>query len=115
VGDDFEITKVTRRAAGPGRWVRGRLNGYRFEALVFPDHAEDRDWEIGDSRISKLWVQRIYDRQTVYSWDRGADVPATTIPFRGLSISSALDWPISSTSKPKRGCSPRRPTLAGRA
>ncbi|MGE0609948.1 MAG: hypothetical protein AB7O62_22855 [Pirellulales bacterium] len=76
VGDDLEITKVTRRAAGNGTWVCGRLNGHRFDALVFPAHAENREWEIGDSQISKLWVQRLADKQTVFNWDRGRDVPA---------------------------------------
>ena len=76
LGDDLEITKVTRRASGGGTWVCGTLNGHRFDALVFPQHAENREWEIGDSRISKLWVQWLADRQEVFNWDRGADVPA---------------------------------------
>lgn len=76
IGDDLEVTKVTRHAAGAGTWVLGRLNGYRFNALVFPQHAEEADWEFEDSRISKLWVQRQADRRTVFNWDRGADVPS---------------------------------------
>jgi hypothetical protein len=76
VGDDLQITKVTRRASGGGTWVCGRLAGHRFDALVFPEHAENREWELGDSRISKLWVQRLADRREVFNWDRGADVPA---------------------------------------
>jgi hypothetical protein len=76
VGDDLHITKVTRRAGGGGTWVCGRLAGHRFDALVFPEHAENREWELGDSRISKLWVQRLADRREVFNWDRGADVPA---------------------------------------
>ena len=76
LGDDLVITKTTRRAAGAGTWVCGRLNGHRFDALVFPEHAENPGWELGDSRISKLWVQRLADRQEVFNWDRGADVPA---------------------------------------
>ena len=32
---------------------------------------------IGDSRISKLWIQRLADKKQVYNWDRGIDqVPA---------------------------------------
>jgi hypothetical protein len=27
-----------------------------LDALVFPEHADNPEWEIGDSRISKLWV-----------------------------------------------------------
>jgi hypothetical protein len=76
VGQDFEIRKVTRRAAGAGTWVFGTLSGHRFEALVFPEHADNPEWEIGDSRISKLFIQRLADNQTVFNWDRGADVPA---------------------------------------
>jgi hypothetical protein len=75
LGFDLEITKVTRRASGSGTWVCGTLHGHRFDALVFPEHAENPEWEIGDSRISKLWVQRIADKQQVFNWDRGADVP----------------------------------------
>lgn len=76
LGDDFEITKTTRRASGGGTWVCGRLNGHRFDALVFPEHAENSEWELGDSRISKLWIQRLADKATVFSWDRGMDIPA---------------------------------------
>ena len=84
LGDDLEITKVTRRASGGGAWVCGTLNGHRFDALVFPQHAENREWEIGDSRISKLWVQRQADRQEVFNWDRGADVPAAEATVAGI-------------------------------
>ena len=76
VGHDLEITKVTRQAAGAGTWVCGTMSGHRFDALVFPEHAANPEWEIGDSRISKVWVQRFSDRQTVFNWDRGADVNA---------------------------------------
>ncbi|HEX4055484.1 MAG TPA: hypothetical protein VHX86_14565 [Tepidisphaeraceae bacterium] len=76
LGFDLDITKKSRRASGGGTWICGTIAGHRFDALVFPEHAENRDWEIGDSRISKLWVQRLSDRQTVFNWDRGADVSA---------------------------------------
>lgn len=75
VGHDLEITKTTRRASGGGTWVCGTLSGHRFDALVFPEHADNPEWEIGDSRISKLFIQRLADKQTTYNWDRGADVP----------------------------------------
>lgn len=78
LGGDLEITKVSRRASGGGTWVCGTLHGHRFDALVFPEHAEVADYELGDSRISKLWVQRLADKREVYSWDRGLDVPAQT-------------------------------------
>lgn len=83
VGDDLEILRVTRRHSGAGTWVTGTLAGHRFEALVFPEHAENPDYEIGDSRISKLWVRRQTDRWVVFNWDRGADVePADELAAR---------------------------------
>lgn len=74
---DLTITKVTRQAAGSGTWVIGRIDGYRFDALLFPEHAMNADWELGHSQISKLWVQRTSDKATAFNWDRGADVGAT--------------------------------------
>jgi hypothetical protein len=74
--DDLEITKVTRRAAAAGTWVRGTIAGYRFDALVFPAHADNRDWEMGDSRISKLWVKHLADHKIVFNWDRRLDIAA---------------------------------------
>jgi hypothetical protein len=78
MGDDLTITKTTRRASGGGTWVCGTLSGHRFDALVFPEHAEVADFELGESRISKLFVQRLADRQTVANFDRGWDVRPTT-------------------------------------
>jgi hypothetical protein len=75
LGDDLVITKTTRRASGGGSWVCGTIHGHRFDALVFPEHAEVPEYEIDDSRISKLWIQRTADRTTVYNWDRGMDLP----------------------------------------
>ncbi len=76
LGDDLAITKTSRRASGGGTWVSGAIAGHRFDALVFPEHAENPEWELGDSRISKLWVQRQDDRATVFNWDRGLDQAA---------------------------------------
>ncbi len=42
---DLTITKISNRnrAAG-GSWVQGKMNDqYRFEALVFADHAESEE------------------------------------------------------------------------
>lgn len=76
---DLEITRVTRRASGGGVWVSGTIDGeYRFDALVFPEHAEVADYELGDSRISKLWIARLKNKETVFSWDRGLDIPAAS-------------------------------------
>jgi len=76
LGQDLVMTKTTRRLGGAGTWVCGTIHGHRFDALVFPEHAENPDYEIGDSRISKLWLQRLADKVTVYNWDRGMDIPA---------------------------------------
>src|SRR5258708_17786367 len=78
IGDDLEIRRTTRRAAGAGTWVCGRLNGHRFDALVFPEHAEVESYELWQSQISKLWVQRLADEQTVANFDRGWDMQPTT-------------------------------------
>ena len=84
IGDDLEITKTSRRASGAGTWVCGRLNGHRFDALVFPDRAENREWEIGESRISKLFIQRLADMRTVFNWDRGLDIEATDATVQAI-------------------------------
>ena len=84
VGHDLEITKTTRRVSGGGTWVSGTLSGHRFDALVFPEHADNPEWEIGDSRISKLWIQRLADKCEVFNWDRGADVPAADDVTRAI-------------------------------
>jgi len=78
IGSDLKITKRTRQAAGAGTWVCGRLHGHRFEALVFPEHAVVAEYELGQSQISKLFVQRLADRQTVVEFDRGWDLHPTT-------------------------------------
>ena len=54
VGCDLHITKISRRTSAAGTWVCGTIAGHRFDALVFPEHADNPEWEIGDSRISKL-------------------------------------------------------------
>jgi hypothetical protein len=80
IGDDLRITKTTRRASGGGTWVIGTLNGHRFDALVFPEHAECPNYELGNSRISKLWIQQISNKLEVVNFDRGWDVyPQTKI------------------------------------
>ena len=78
LGDDLRITKTSRRASGGGTWVSGTIAGYRFDALVFPEHAENPEWELGDSRISKLWIARFKNKETVFNWDRGMDMPAAS-------------------------------------
>ena len=75
---DLNITKIeTRKPNVGGAWVSGTINDeYRFQALVFADHAECEEYELGESKISKLWIQRTDNRKTVFNFDRGLDVPA---------------------------------------
>lgn len=84
IGDDLVITKTSRRTSGGGTWVCGRLHGHRFDALVFPEHADNLEWEIGESRISKLFVQRLADKEIVFNWDRGMDVPAKDVTVQAI-------------------------------
>ena len=84
LGDDLEISKIEARTNAAGTWVIGTIAGHKFNALVFPEHAENPDYEIDDSRISKLWIQRISDRKTVFNWDRGADVTAATAEAQAI-------------------------------
>ena len=80
IGDDMVIARTTRRAAGSGIWAIGTMNGHRFEALVFIAHAENPEFELGTSCISKLWLKEQNGGETVANFDRGWDVrPRTTI------------------------------------
>jgi hypothetical protein len=84
LGYDLTITRRIPRSSASGTWVSGRIHGHRFEALVFPEQAENREWELDDSRISKLWLQRLADRQEVFNWDRGLDVPAADATVQAI-------------------------------
>jgi hypothetical protein len=78
IGDDLVIAKMAPRGSVSGTWVKGTLNGHRFDALVFPEHAECPDYELGDSRISKLWLQSLAGHRVVANFDRGWDIRPTT-------------------------------------
>ena len=75
---DLTITRISNRnRAVGGSWVQGRINDdYRFDALVFADHAESEDYELGRSKISKLWIERLADHKVMFNFDRGLDAPA---------------------------------------
>jgi hypothetical protein len=75
---DLTIAKISNRNRNTGgSWVQGKINDdYRFDALVFADHAECDSYELAQSKISKLWIQRITDKKTMFNFDRGLDVPA---------------------------------------
>ena len=82
--ESFRITKVERRSPVGGAWVWGTISGHRFEALVFPEPAMHREWEVGgDSRISKMWLK--HDGAMVFNWDRGPDIEPRT-PGAGLIV-----------------------------
>lgn len=67
----IKISYCEPRKSCGGTWVAGWIYGYYFNALVFEGHAKDPAWEIGRSRISKLWLQRPRDKRVMYNWDRG--------------------------------------------
>ena len=74
---DLTITKIDRRTMSGGTWVIGTVNDqYKFNALVFGEHADCESYELDKSKISKLWIQRTADQKTLFNFDRGLDVPA---------------------------------------
>jgi hypothetical protein len=84
IGDDLKFGKIQQREWGAAKWVRGTIAGHRFDALVFPEHAQDASYELGDSKISKLWIQRIADKTTTFNFDRGMDADATDDATRAI-------------------------------
>ena len=75
---DLAITKVEQHPGTSGAWVIGTVNDhYKFNALVFPEHAECESYELGQSKISKLWIQNAANRKTLFNFDRGLDVAAS--------------------------------------
>jgi hypothetical protein len=57
-----------RRHLGQRDAERAPLRGAGLSRTV-----ANPEWEIGDSRISKLWIQRLADKREVFNWDRGPD------------------------------------------
>jgi hypothetical protein len=82
--ETLRITREAPRKSGGGGWVSGTIGGHDFEALVFPEHAESESYELGDSRISKLWVREQKTRATVANFDRGWDIQPTTDAARRI-------------------------------
>ncbi len=77
---DLSIGKISKRSSGSA-WVRGTINNeYRFDALVFAEHAECEEYELGRSKISKIWIREIHTKRTMFNFDRGLDVAAVDIP-----------------------------------
>ena len=54
LGDDLKITKTDSSRQMGGTWVTGSIAGHSFQVLVFEDHAECEEYELGPSRISTL-------------------------------------------------------------
>jgi len=85
LGDRLEITKTEgRQLNAGGTWVSGSIAGHTFQVLVFKDHAECEEYELGTSRISKLWLRRQADREVVANFDRGWDFEPTTDDGRAI-------------------------------
>jgi hypothetical protein len=84
LGDDLKITKTDSSRQMGGTWVTGSIAGHTFQVLVFPEHAECEAYELGTSRISKLWLRRQADRQVVANFDRGWDLEPTTDDAREI-------------------------------
>ena len=84
LGDDLKITKTDSSRQMGGTWVTGSIAGHSFQVLVFEGHAETEDYELGTSRISKLWLRRQADRQVVANFDRGWDFEPTTDAAREI-------------------------------
>jgi hypothetical protein len=74
-GYRLSIRDVTKRPIG-GIWVSGVVEGMKFDALVFGEHAEDESFEYQRSRISKLRVLSRGHNKVVFNFDRGIDVAA---------------------------------------
>jgi hypothetical protein len=85
LGDSLKITKTEgRQLHAGGTWVSGTIAGHTFQVLVFEDHAETAEYELGTSRISKLWLRRQADRRVVANFDRGWDLQPTTDDARAI-------------------------------
>lgn len=76
--DTLKLTRIERRTSAGGAWVSGTIAGHRFEALVFPEHAESESYELADSRISKLWLSEVATQREIANFDRGWDLLPTT-------------------------------------
>ena len=83
--DSLKITKTEgRQLNAPGTRVTETIAGHAFQVLVSEEHAETADYELGTSRISKLWLRRQADRQVVANFDRGWDLQPTTDTAREI-------------------------------
>ena len=78
ISHDLRMAHIVRRACAGGTWVCCEVAGHVCQALVFPEHAVSPNFELDNSRISKLWIRRERDQKIVCSFERGWDIhPAT--------------------------------------
>lgn len=73
---DLKIKRLNSRLLSSGVWLEGTTSGFKFQALVFAEHATDESFELGQSRISKLWVRRERDKVCTFNFDRCFDIDA---------------------------------------
>lgn len=75
-------------------FVRGLISGHLYEAIVWPEHLVNRDEELGDSKITKLWICRNNDNKTVFMFDKGRSIE--DIDDNTVSIAKELCAKLSS-------------------
>ena len=87
--DTLKIAKISKRKSAPGSWVTGTIGGHRFEALVFPEPAENPEYEIPGSNMSKFWLADAAGH-AVACFDRGWELkPATETAQRITDLLAA--------------------------
>jgi len=67
LGHDLEITKTTRRASGSGTWISWTLSGHRFEALVFPEHADNPNGRSATAASRSSGFSGLADKREVFN------------------------------------------------
>ncbi len=77
---------------GTGFWIFGSADQYRFQAQMFHDHADNPEWELAESKISRLWIQ--HQSRTVFNWDRGMDVDAVNDEVQDLVVQLCSELPL---------------------
>lgn len=91
---EVQVLQFHRRLTVGGAWVGGIVAGHRFQALVFAAPPVVPEWDVRPPAcISKLWLQRIADKTTVFNWDRGRDIPAASDEVEGIIDALAATLP----------------------
>lgn len=87
-----------------GKWLRGTVDEFSFAALVLPQHARVRSWEIGDSCIETLTIRRRGTKRILFNWDRGPNIPTTDA--RVLQAIACLEACLRQTAFPDAPAEP---------